>query len=144
MEKFRKKNFFDFFSNFFFLGGLSFLEPKKKFFLEGKKLVFLKKKLKKKFGKISEKFFFRFFFRFTHRKIPVFGAHPGQIIFFRKTGSITFWGNHQATFMPNFRKIYRADTEFRFFFRFTHRKIPVFGAHPGQIIFFQKTGSITF
>ena len=24
-----------------------------------------------------EKFVFRFFFRFTHRKIPVFGAHPG-------------------------------------------------------------------
>ena len=35
--------------------------------------------------------------------------------------------------MPNFRKIYRADTEFRFFFRFTHREIPVFGAHPGGV-----------
>ena len=94
------------------------MEQKKKIFFGGEKLVFLKKK----FGKISEKNFFRFFFRFTHRKIPVFGAHPGQIFFFRKTGSITFWGNHQATFMPNFRKIYRADTEFRFFFQFTHRK----------------------
>ena len=113
--------------------------------MEGKKISFFEKKIEKKnLEKFRKIFFFDFFFRFTHRKIPVFGAHPGQIIFLQKTGSITFWGNHQATFMPNFRKIYRADTEFRFFFRFTHRKIPVFGAHPGQIIFLQKTGSITF
>ncbi len=65
------------------MGGLNFLEQKKKNFFGGEKISFFEKKMKKiNFGKISEKNFFRFFFRFTHRKIPVFGAHPGQKKFF--------------------------------------------------------------
>ena len=55
------------------------MEQKKKIFFGGEKISFFEKKMKKKnLEKFRKNFFFDFFFRFTHRKIPVFGAHPGQ------------------------------------------------------------------
>ena len=79
------------------------MEQKKKIF-GGKKISFFEKTMKKKIGKISEKKFFDFFFRFTHRKIPVFGAHPGQIIFFSKNGLHNFLGEPSGYLHAKFQK----------------------------------------
>ena len=55
----------------------------KKIFLEAKKLVFLKKKLKK----FQKKIFFDFFFK-------LFRAHPGKIIFFLGNPFPLLFRNH--------------------------------------------------
>ena len=52
-------------------------------------------------GRISHKYLF---FRFTHRKIPVFGAHPGQIIFFSKNGLHHFLGEPSGYLHAKFQK----------------------------------------
>ena len=104
MEKFRKKFFFDFFSNFFFLGGLSFLEPKKKFFLEGKKLVFLKKKLKKKIWKNFGKIFFSIFFSLYTSKNTGFWSSSRANNFFSKNGLHHFLGEPSGYLHAKFQK----------------------------------------
>ena len=101
------------------MGGLNFLEQKKKF-LEGKKLVFLKKKMKKKIWKnFGKNFFFDFFFRFTHRKIQVFGAHPGQKKIFFGGKKISFFDKTmKKKILEKFRKKIFFDFFFDFFSNF--------------------------
>ena len=80
------------------------MELKKKFFLEGKKLVFLKKKLKKKIWKNFGKIFFSIFFSLYTSKNTGFWSSSRANNFFSKNGLHHFLGEPSGYFHAKFQK----------------------------------------
>ena len=80
------------------------MEPKKKFFLEGKKLVFLKKKLKKKIWKNFGKIFFSIFFSLYTSKNTGFWSSSRANNFFSKNGLHHFLGEPSGYLHAKFQK----------------------------------------
>ena len=93
------------------MGGLNFLEQKKKFFFGGEKISFFEKKMKKKIGKISENFFFDFFFDLHIEKYRFLELIQGKYFFFlEKRAPSLFWGTIgylHAKFQKNLMSGYR-------------------------------------
>ena len=109
------------------------MEQKKKIFLEGKKLVFLKKKFLEKFRK---KFCFDFFQTFSSSSRANNFFEEMRLHYFLGTISGYLHAKNYRNLKNGYRDIiiYVAKhTKYCW-------KIPFFGAHPGQIIFFSKNG----